>query len=484
MGGGATDNQHRRRRTAVVGGGASGILVALHLARVTTGPQHVLIFETRSELGAGCAYATENPDHLLNVPARCMSAFGDVPGDFVQWLRANEIPSGPDQFVPRRLYRRYLQDRLNDASRCAPTTLITWIREGVRDLRVDDRTRGVAVVLGAGRTIVADDAVLAVGAPRSSVLSDLGLSPTREVVLDPWSAGALEGFPRDEDVLVVGSGLTMVDAALVLGRKLRKGVIHVRSRHGLLPAAHTRSGFSEFEDLDLTDVKDARTLLHRVRAAAREAEAQGFDWRTVVSAMRSRTPAVWAQLPLAERSRLLRHAQRHWEIRRHRMSPVVARSLDAMIGAGRLNVSRGRVERIGSIGAHGRGPFDVTLTSGDHREILRVGALVDATGSSSAVTSSPLLHSLVTKGLAREDPLGLGVEVDECGSLVTSNGRVETHIKTIGWNRRGALFESTAIPELRGQAAHIASSLASRRPDRAEDVRHGASLRLVGAEAS
>ena len=484
MGGGATDNHHRRRRTAIVGGGASGILVALHLARITTGPQHVLIFETRSELGAGCAYSTDNPDHLLNVPARCMSAFGDVPDDFVQWLLANEIPSGPDHFMARRLYRRYLQDRLDEASRSAPATLITWIREGVRQLRVDDRTDGVAVVLGPGRTIVVDDAVLAVGAPRSSVLSGLGLLPAREVVLDPWSAGVLEGLPRDQDVLVVGSGLTMVDVALVLGRKLRKGAVHVRSRHGLLPAVHTRSGFSEFEGLDLTDVKDARTLVRRVREAAREAAGQGSDWRNVVSAMRSRAPAVWAQLSLAERSRLLRHGQRHWEIHRHRMSPAVARSLHSMIGAGRLNVSPGRVERVVPIGKHGRGPFDVTITSRDHREILRVGALVDATGPSSAVTTSPLLHSLVTKGVASEDPLGLGVDVDECGSLVNANGRIETRIRTIGWNRRGALFESTAIPELRDQAARIASSLASRSRDRTVDSRHGSPLRFVGAKAS
>lgn len=484
MGGGATDKHHMRHRTAIVGGGASGILVALHLSRSATGPQHILIFETRSELGAGCAYATDNPDHLLNVPARCMSAFGEVPDDFVRWMATNEIPSEPDQFMARRLYRRYLQDRLDDASRRAPATLITWIREQVRDLRVDDRTEGVAVVLGAGRTIVVDDAVLAIGAPQSSVLSGLGLSPTPEVVLDPWSLGALEGLPRDRDVLVVGSGLTMVDVALVLGRKLRNGRIHVRSRHGLLPAVHTQNGFAEFDDLDLSDVKDARTLVHRIRETARKAEGQGSDWRNVVSAMRCRTPAVWAQLPLVERSRLLRHAQRHWEIRRHRMSPTVARSLDSMIGAGRLNVSSGRVERVVPIGEHGHGPFDVTMTSGDRREILRVGTLVDATGPSSVVTGSPLLHALVTNGVARRDPLGLGVEVDECGALVKSTGRIEARIRTIGWNRRGALFESTAIPEIRDQAARIAASLASRRPDRSLGSHYGSPLRLVGAEAS
>ena len=176
----------------------------------------------------------------------------------------------------------------------------------------------------------------------------------------------------------MGSGLTMVDVALVLGRRLRNGVIHVRSRHGLLPAAHTPSGFAEFDNLDLNGVNDARTLLHRIRETAREAERHGSDWRNVVSALRSRVPAVWAELPLAERSRLLRHVQRYWEVHRHRMSPRVAKSLDSMIDARRLNVGPGRVEMIVPIGERGRGPFDVTIATRSRRETLRVGALVDA----------------------------------------------------------------------------------------------------------
>ena len=90
-------------------------------------------------------------------------------------MSANEIPSEPDEFMARHLYRRYLQNRLDDASRCAPATLMTWIREEVLDLLVDDRAEGVAVTLDAGRTIVVGAAVLAVGAPQSSVLSGLGL---------------------------------------------------------------------------------------------------------------------------------------------------------------------------------------------------------------------------------------------------------------------------------------------------------------------
>ena len=181
--------------------------------------------------------------------------------------------------------------------------------------------------------------------------------------------------------------------------------IHVRSRHGLLPAVHTRSGFAEFDDLDLTDVKDARTLLHRVRAAAEKRRDRVRTGATWCLRCDRRTPAVWAQLPLAERSRLLRHAQRHWEIRRHRMSPTVARSLDSMIGAGRLNVSPGRVERVVPIGEHGRGPFDVTMTSGDRRETLRVGALVDATGPSSAgYQLAPLADSRDERGRKRRSP--------------------------------------------------------------------------------
>jgi uncharacterized NAD(P)/FAD-binding protein YdhS len=43
--------------------------------------------ERASRFAIGRPYATPNRNHLLNVPAGRMSAFADLPDDFVHWLQ-------------------------------------------------------------------------------------------------------------------------------------------------------------------------------------------------------------------------------------------------------------------------------------------------------------------------------------------------------------------------------------------------------------
>jgi uncharacterized NAD(P)/FAD-binding protein YdhS len=78
-----------RGALAVIGGGASGTLAALHLFR----PPHrlpVILIDGASPFGRGVAYGTEDPAHVLNVPAARMSAFPDAESHFQQWLAAHE----------------------------------------------------------------------------------------------------------------------------------------------------------------------------------------------------------------------------------------------------------------------------------------------------------------------------------------------------------------------------------------------------------
>jgi uncharacterized NAD(P)/FAD-binding protein YdhS len=118
-----------------VGGGCAGALVAAHLMRRDPRPHHIVLFEPRSQLGAGAAYATDDARHLLNAPAGGMSAFEDDPTHFVTWLAARDLGLGASDFAPRHLYREYLQDVLHDELlHAAPGTELTWVHELVTSL--------------------------------------------------------------------------------------------------------------------------------------------------------------------------------------------------------------------------------------------------------------------------------------------------------------------------------------------------------------
>jgi uncharacterized NAD(P)/FAD-binding protein YdhS len=228
----------------------------------------------------------------------------------------------------------------------------------------------------------------------------------------------------------------------------------------LLPTEHAGDGFAAWPAFAMGRPTTAREVLHRLRRMTTEAEADGWNWRNVIAAARTAAPGVWQGLSETERQRLLRHAGRQWEVARHRMSTPVADTVTELRRSGRLTVAAGRVvavERCPSAGGPG---LRVTLAGpGSHRETLVVSTLIDATGPGpDPRVGSPLVAGLVAGGLARVHPSGVGLDVDENGDLRTGSGAPGT-IHSVGWCRRGAEFEATAVPEIRRQADRLARHL-------------------------
>src|SRR6185312_12572120 len=97
-------------RVAIVGGGAAGLLAAVHLRRSKPDAQITLI-DASGRPGTGAADGTNDPTHLLNVPAARMSAWPDDPDHFARWLDQRAVTPA-ESFAPRLAYGRYLQDQL------------------------------------------------------------------------------------------------------------------------------------------------------------------------------------------------------------------------------------------------------------------------------------------------------------------------------------------------------------------------------------
>ena len=97
-------------RIAIVGGGASGTLVAANLLRSTDRTIDVVVYDEREALGRGVAYSTTDPNHLLNVRAKQMSAIVGDPDHFLRFAAC-----GRDDFAPRATYGDYLATVLAEA---------------------------------------------------------------------------------------------------------------------------------------------------------------------------------------------------------------------------------------------------------------------------------------------------------------------------------------------------------------------------------
>ena len=447
---------------AVAGAGASGTLAVVHLLREAAGqrmPVRVALIDRLGRHGLGQAYSTAHPAHLLNSPAARMSALAGDPGHLARW--AEQAGLGQAGFLPRRDYGRYLSELLAEAERAAlPAARVSRITADVAAIRRTGRRRQLHVQLADGGSFDADLVVLATGG-----LPSVPPGPVpggHRYIGDPWAPGALDQAADGSPVAVLGTGLTMLDVAIAVTSAHPGTVVHAISRHGLLPRAHhwPRAAAITSPGPVISPQLAPLRLPGLVRAVRAAAARYPGDWQDVVDALRPQVPRLWAQLAEADQRLFLRHLARYWEVHRHRAPPATAARVSALRAGGRLSVLRGHV--VAASAEPGR--VRLRIDHGGQATELAAGWLINCTGPGTDITASsdPLLRHLLDHGLARPDPLRLGLDADARGALRDTSGRVASDIFTLGPLLRGLRYESTAIPEIRDQAAVLARVLAAR----------------------
>ena len=428
---------------AIAGGGFSGTMLAAQLA--TLGVRS-LIADGSGRIGRGLAYATQAPEHLLNVPAAKMSAWPDRPAHFAEWLAAEGL-GDPATFARRRDYGRYVAAQLDacaDIER-VEQDIVSATRTG------NGNGNGWAIRFADGRTEQARVLVLAQGNQPPAPLAIAAALPDALIVNDPWSDTARATFARvaagGGAVLMLGTGLTMIDVALSLAAAGHSGPLLAMSRRGLAPRAHG-------PNTPRTVAADAIPLgnvLELTRWLRVQAAADG-DWRAAVDQLRPHTQAIWRSWDLAQRRRFLRHARPYWDVHRHRIAPQIAAQVEALREADQLHSFAGRLLR-----AEPQGD-SVAITIADRggaRRTLTVAAIVNCTGPLGDITRTrdPLLAALLAAGEVQPDALSLGLAVDPAG-------RAAPGLWALGPQTKGELWEIVAVPDIRVQCAAIARTLA------------------------
>ncbi len=177
-------------------------------------------------------------------------------------------------------------------------------------------------------------------------MADIAVLATGHVLEKPDPQAALSNPWEDPGpvdpqgrVVLVGTGLTMVDRVITLLKTGHKGEILAVSRRGLLPRTHAPTSplpsgrrhpvWRTDECADRLDAQPCRTRRKR-----------GGTWRDAVDGVRPHVKAIWRSLPLAERARFLRHAATLWDVHRHRIPPQSATIIEEALSTGKLRLMR------------------------------------------------------------------------------------------------------------------------------------------------
>jgi uncharacterized NAD(P)/FAD-binding protein YdhS len=451
----------------VIGGGFSGASFLLHLVRHLGGRGSIAIIEPREDLGRGVAYSTSDPAHRINTFASRMTVFPDDRLHFDRWVRESGAVEGdpaamlPDgRMVPQRaVFGTYVGQQLRHAIEVSGVRVDHIRSQASAMMAVHD---GWHVLTEGGRVLSASSAVIAASHQPPEIPQSLEpAAADPRFISDPWRETALAAVHPQDDVIIVGTGLTMADIVASLDGRGHRGRIHAISRRGLLSRGQSESERIQFGDFAESPSRTARQLVRRIRTTLREADRAGLGWHPVFHAVGRDATPIWAALDNAERVRLLRHLRPYWDVHRFRIAPQVEGAVRRGLQSGRLSVTAASIlgaemgERI-KLDLRLRRSGKFAIAGGD-KIILATGV-----GQNRVFETSALLQGLKESGRARPDSLRLGIDVNARSQALRANGEPNENLYVAGPLARAFFGELMGANQILNHAHDLARSIASR----------------------
>lgn len=350
-------NNSAPKSIIIVGGGASATLLLAHLSQQLNVdiPVDIYIFDDRGAFNLGNAYQVKDPSFILNVPANHMGAYCDRPDDFYQWMLSfpdlwrnlhddfKYINYEPDDFVPRMIYGAYL-------GWISDTSLLLAAQKNIQVHKITAKVTSIfhhknklVVNTDAQEFLPADTVILATG---NSTPACEPRGP--QVFSSPYDHNFVrQDWKKIKDLIIVGSGLSMVDAVQYLAQQNYQGCIQVFSRHGLLPMPHCDAEQSPLVPFLFSNLSSARDIIRCVREYIKNNSSQGIEWQTTLNSLRHAVNPAWLGLPPHERKKL-RRIMPWWNVARHRIPKEAHNMLARLQHEKRLIIRRGHVTKITS----------------------------------------------------------------------------------------------------------------------------------------
>jgi uncharacterized NAD(P)/FAD-binding protein YdhS len=388
-----------------------------------------------------------------------MSVFPDQPDDFVEWLRSKGKGASADNFASRGDYGLYLRDTLAGLLRQREGRTNVEFVKAKATACIDRKDEGVAFRLDNGMDLKARNVVLCLGLGNAELsLNAASISPrlNHKIIQNPWRLGWLSRVRAEEEICIIGSGLTMIDQVLALRAHGHKGLIHVLSRRGLVPHSHLTPPASAVSPNLPEATRDISALLSAFRSQVRT----GTPWRAVMDGLRHQTQALWSELNPEQRSRFLRHGLAWWNIHRHRISPQVFSQFRHLLQSGTVTVHAGFIRGI----QRKEERLEIIYRPRGTQTLAELDAdwIVNCTGMERAgISHSPLLQEMQQRSMVAMDELGLGIAVDPCSRVLDPQGQIQPGLFAVGALTAGQFWEITAVPDIRNQAKQVAELISS-----------------------
>lgn len=444
---------------AIIGSGYGSASLLVHLLdRRSERASGITVFGPKP-FGHGAAFSTVHPDFRLNVRAQIMQMRPAQPDDFLQWATHNisdpEAHRPEGAFYRRVDFARYLDEQINGL---AGIDEVRFVSHKVVSFHYDQKQALWQLILDNQQALWAQTIILATGNPEPEwpCQMDEGCRKdmSDQLISAPWSGEWLSEIRPEQKIVLVGGGLTAMDAIYALGKAEHHSKISIITPPGILPPAQT--DWQPDEAINWPeDITSASGFLNFMNSKLKQNTRYSWSdpvWQSRFEALRVNLNPAWRRLADTQKRRLIRHLGSSWSLARYRAAPQTSEMVSQLATAGQLSIYTGRAEAI--LSTSDKKQLLVRLSDS---LVLDADIVVNCTG----MGRDQLLMKMFAKNILQADAFERGPRLTNNLALRFASGQVCPSGYAFGAMSAGSEGDVVGAATIARQAAVLARHISA-----------------------
>jgi len=434
----------------IVGDGFAAAIMLIHLLRKGVPATSITLIGS-GVIGKGNAYSCSSQSYRLNVREDLLITFSDDPLHFARWAQ-NHIHDSKAKTEAGNFYRR--NDFGNYVAELVSHELGSRQLHHIaaRVTKILRKGNDWSLSLDNHDELIAKQIIIATGnAPPiwpckvNTKLATPAWIHTH-LVENPWTGEYFQDIGVDEDIILLGGGLTALDAINALAEQGHRGMIYVISPRKIFPPV--QASWQRLKEPNWPKKLSPRDLIRFMRANLPSTDAASSEWQCAWEELRVNLNTIWQQFSFSQRLILLQRVGWIWSLYRFRASPQTIASYEQLREKNQINFILGRAKQISCAEPHIR----VVLDNGGE---LAGERIINCTG----VGVDPLLSNLISSQLAIPDALQQSIAIDTNFRVLDSNQQAWENLWLIGPATMGSLGDVVAASAITKQAEQLAEQI-------------------------
>jgi len=431
----------------IIGDGFSAAVALIHLLRQGVDTQAIAVLGKRTP-GRGNAYDCVSPAFRLNVREDLPIIFSEDPLHFARWAKENivdpQAKTGAGYFYRRSDFGAYMYHLLDE--QLAGRVLDQIQGEAYRISGFDGQWQ---IELKTGERINAKAIILATGNATPTWPCPIHIqesSKQTSVTENPWPGHYLNKIARDDHVLLLGGGLTALDAINGLVEQGHQGKVTVISPRALFPPS--QAAWKRIHQPQWPHPITPARLVRFMRHYLPDAPSDQSEWQSAWEELRPELNRIWQGFSAHQRRILMKRFGWLWNLYRFRASPQTIAAYHQLLQQQQINFYCGRAKKIVIWGD----AIDVTL---NHGEVVHGQHLINCTG----VARDLLLDQLIHDAITGSDALRSSIAINPQLAVLDRMGRAYQSLWMIGPATMGSLGDVIAASAIAKQAEQLAKAI-------------------------